>query len=122
MAAELTCILVVEDEPLIRFAMVDYLQDAGYQVLEASNSTDAITLLERHPEIQAMFTDVDMPGGVTGLLLSEAVRDRWPPIHIIITSGKSSYLPDQLPIRAIFIAKPYDPAEIVVRFRELVEA
>ena len=122
MAAELTCILVVEDEPLIRFAIVDYLQDLGFLVLEAANATDAITQLELHPEIQAMFTDVDMPGGVTGLLLSKAVRDRWPPIHIIVTSGKSHFTADELPLRATFVSKPYDPAEIVAGFRQLVDA
>jgi CheY-like chemotaxis protein len=122
MAAEFTSILVVEDEPLIRFAIVDYLQDEGFQVFEAANSTDAITQLELHPDIQAMFTDVDMPGGVTGLLLSKAVRGRWPPIHIIVTSGKSHFTTEELPLRATFVSKPYDPAEIVAGFRKLVDS
>jgi CheY-like chemotaxis protein len=122
MAQKLIHILVVEDEPLIRFAIVDYLEDAGFVVLEAANATAAITMLETHPEIQAMFTDVDMPGGVTGLLLSKAVRDRWPPIHIVITSGKANLTDKELPLRARFLSKPYDPSGVVSLFQELIAA
>ncbi len=59
-------VLVVEDEPLIRMDIVDQLQDLGFRVLEATNATEAVTMLIANKNIQVMFTDVDMPGGMDG--------------------------------------------------------
>lgn len=80
-------VLVVEDEPLIRMTVADDLQAAGFCVLEAGNTDEALRLLETHSSIRAIFTDIDMPGGLDGLKLAWIVRDRWPPIEIVITSG-----------------------------------
>jgi CheY-like chemotaxis protein len=80
-------ILVIEDEPLIRMVVSEYIADAGFEALEAANADIAIEILERRGDIRAIFTDINMPGSMDGLKLARAVRDRWPPIHIIITSG-----------------------------------
>src|SRR5690606_14869016 len=82
-------VLVVEDEALLLFAIGDDLRDLGCTVYEASNADQAIRRLEQHPDIAILFTDIDMPGSMDGLRLSAAVRDRWPPVKIIVTSGKS---------------------------------
>lgn len=60
-------VIVVEDETLVRMNIAMSLEDEGYIVLEAANADDAIGLLEQHPEIRLMFTDIDMPGSMDGL-------------------------------------------------------
>ncbi len=102
-------VLVVEDEALLLFTIADELRDAGFIVYEASNADEAIRHLETHTRIDIMFTDIDMPGSMDGLRLSAAVRDRWPPVKIIVTSGKNRPASEALPAGGIFIPKPYAP-------------
>ena len=118
MTAPIT-VLVVEDEPLLRMDISDQLQDMGFKVLEASNADEAVDMLAINSDIQVMFTDVDMPGGMDGLKLAAAVRDRWPPIKIIVTSGHHVVGADQLPAEVQFIPKPYNPDRIVSAFRQM---
>ena len=108
-------VLVVEDEPLIRFIVVEDLRDAGFSVVEASGADEAIAILEARQDIQLVFTDVDMPGSMNGAKLAAAVRDRWPPVHIIITSGKG--MPAIMPSLALFIPKPYTAQNVVAAMR-----
>lgn len=115
-------ILVVEDEALIRIGIVAALEDVGFVVLEASNADEAIALLVGHLDIRAMFTDIDMPGGMDGLKLAAAVRDRWPPIQIIVTSGQMRMTQQDLPVSGRFFSKPYDADRIVATLREMVLA
>jgi CheY-like chemotaxis protein len=105
-------VLVVEDEPLLRMAIVDYLEDAGFSVHEASHADDAIAILGTQPDIRIMFTDIDMPGGMDGLRLAAAVRERWPPIGIVVTSGCRMVGPGELPVESLFLPKPYDPEAV----------
>jgi len=100
-------VLVVEDEPLIRMTVAADLQAAGFCVLEAGNTDEALRLLETHSSIRAIFTDIDMPGGLDGLKLAWIVRDRWPPIEIVITSGNRKIEVVDLPERSVFFPKPY---------------
>jgi len=106
-------VLVVEDEPLLRMDIVDFLEDAGYIVWQAENSVDAIDLLVRHGEIRLVMTDVDMPGGMDGIKLAAYVRDRWPPLKIIVVSGYRSVATEEVPAETRFFSKPYDPKRIV---------
>jgi CheY-like chemotaxis protein len=113
-------VLVVEDEALLLFSIADDLKEAGFDVLEASNADEAIRILTAHPEIELLFTDVDMPGSMDGLKLSAMVRNRWPPVRIIVTSGKQQ--PDQttLPSGGLFIPKPYMSRQIAAAMREML--
>jgi CheY-like chemotaxis protein len=113
-------ILIVEDEALLLFAIADELRDSGFEVLEASTATEAIRLLEEHSDIRVMFTDIDMPGSMDGLRLSAAVRDRWPPVHIIVTSGKSHPMQGELPSGGRFMPKPYVASAVVQTMREML--
>lgn len=112
-------VLVVEDEAIIRMNIVAELEDAGFEVFEASNAAQAIDVLIANNRIQLMFTDVDMPGGVDGLKLAASVRDRWPPIKIIVTSGHRRIDVDALPVEARFMAKPYDLNSVILSIREM---
>lgn len=113
-------VLVVEDETFIRMDAVDMLRAAGFAVEEAVNADQAIGMLERGSGMQLIFTDIDMPGSMNGLKLAAAVRERWPPVRIIATSGHFNVQAGDLPPDARFISKPYQPAQIVNAIRELV--
>lgn len=108
-------VLVVEDEVLIREIVAEELEDAGFAVVMAKNADQAIAILENRLDIHLVFTDIDMPGSMDGLKLAASVRDRWPPIHIIITTGKSR--PLEIPANALFIPKPYLSRNIVTAMR-----
>jgi CheY-like chemotaxis protein len=115
-------ILVVEDEMLIRMDAVEILRAAGFDILEAANADEAILMLERHSDVRLVFTDIDMPGSMNGLKLAAAVRDRWPPVRIIATSGHFKVQAGDLPADARFITKPYQPAQVISAIRELTSA
>lgn len=87
MSNERVAVLVVEDEVLLRMMMADALTDDGFEVFEAMHAADAIEVLTNTPHVKVIFTDIDMPGDMDGLRLAAFVRDRWPPIKVIITSG-----------------------------------
>ena len=105
-------VLVVEDELLIRLYAVAMIEDAGFEVLEAANADEAILILEYRSDIRIVFTDVHMPGSMDGLRLAHAVRDRWPPINLIVTSGQLMVSESELPTGGRFFSKPYQASEI----------
>ncbi|MDN5289747.1 MAG: response regulator [Mucilaginibacter sp.] len=83
-------VLVVEDEALIRMCSVSTLEDAGYNVVEAGNSAEALAILARPNLISIMMTDVQMPGTVNGLgLIARVLNDR-PDIRSIVASGTTT--------------------------------
>jgi CheY-like chemotaxis protein len=110
-------VLVVDDEALIRISAVHIVEEAGFSTLEASNADDAIKLLEERPDIRAVFTDISMSGSMDGFKLAHAIRERWPPIHLIVTSGLK--LPDKLPVKGRFIPKPYSAEQVAAALHEL---
>jgi CheY-like chemotaxis protein len=103
--SKVATVLVVEDELLVRDFLQVELEEAGYDVILADNADTAIAILEARTDIHLVFTDIDMPGSMDGLKLAACVRDRWPPIHIIITTGNAR--PREIPANALFIPKPY---------------
>ena len=111
-------ILVVEDEPLIRMDAVDQLQSAGFETLEAGCVQDAMEVIQNRGPIQILFTDVDMPGGLSGIELAHEVRREMPEACIIVTSGQSLECPAKLPPGAHFHSKPYQIGPILVEIEE----
>jgi DNA-binding NtrC family response regulator len=114
-------VLVVEDEPLLRMMAIDLVEDAGFEALEARDATEAVAILEARPDVRIMFTDVDMPGGIDGLKLAALVRDRWPPIKIIITSGHLRVRGDMIPAWTEFFPKPYNTQDVVAMLHHMAE-
>ena len=112
-------VLIVEDEALIRLAAVMFVEDAGFEAIEAANADEAIVLLETRADIRIVFTDVDMPGSMDGIKLAAAVRKRWPPVEIIVTSGALEVGSDDLPERGVFFRKPYNEREIVAEMHRM---
>lgn len=113
-------VLVVEDEPLLRMDIADRLRDEGFEVYEGSNADEAIEILEATPRIHLLFTDIDMPGSMDGLKLARAVRDRWPPIRIIVTSGLKVVEITDLPDGSLFFSKPYHHGDLISSLHELL--
>src|SRR3954447_9448148 len=100
-------ILLVEDEVLVRMVAADVLEDAGFTILESTNAEEALRLLETRPDVQVLFTEVNMPGALDGLGLAQTVHERSPGVGILIGSGRVRPDPGELPPGTRFIAKPY---------------
>jgi DNA-binding NtrC family response regulator len=99
-------VLVVEDEPLIRIMLTDALEDEGYAVAEAGTALEAVAILGQQ-QIDAVITDVDMPGGLSGLHLADFVHNSMQGIPVIVTSGARRINDCALAPGAKFIPKPY---------------
>jgi CheY-like chemotaxis protein len=110
-------VLVVEDEALLRLDAIEMLRDAGFRVIDAANADEAIAILESRRDIHAVVTDIQMPGSMDGLKLAATIRDRWPPIALIVTSGRKLARPEDLPARGRFLAKPYNGRRLVEEIR-----
>lgn len=117
-------VLIVEDEGLLRVALSHYLQECGFNVLEAVNGEEAIQILEKSGiAIDVVFSDVRMPGAVDGFALAQWVRRHRPGMAVILTSGdgKKAQAAIELCGNEPFFAKPYDLAAVVRRIREIVD-
>jgi CheY-like chemotaxis protein len=106
-------VLVVEDEPLQRMMAVDLVEGAGFEALPVANAEQAIGILERRSDVRIVFTDIDLQRGMNGMRLAALIRDRWPPIEFIVTSGHMDGATLDLPPRSRFFSKPYRREDIV---------
>ncbi|MBB3174478.1 CheY-like chemotaxis protein [Endobacter medicaginis] len=105
-------VLVVEDEPVQRMGLIAIVEEAGYQAVEAADADQAVAILERRTDIRIVLADIDMPGSMDGLRLAALVRDRWPPIEIIVTSGGRVPALERIPARAVFLPKPLNERRV----------
>lgn len=109
-------ILIVEDEPILRMVLADTLVGEGFDVVEAANVLEAIAALGQQI-VDAVVTDVDMPGGLDGLDLARMIAMTRMNVPTIIASGGHNLRNEDLPGDAVFIQKPYEMdkvAELVV--------
>ncbi len=101
-------VLVVEDEALVRSCVAFQFESEGFAVIEAADAEEALRAFEDHPEVEAVFTDCNMPGRFDGLSLLQQIFERRPDVRLILTSGRGEPDPGDMPDGAIFLAKPYD--------------
>ena len=104
---EATTALIVENEALVRLELADELADLGLCVLAAADADEAIALMGAHPDIRLLLTDIKMPGSMDGIRLAHYVRHRWPPVKIIVVSGRLDTQLSELPLRSVFLPKPW---------------
>jgi two-component system cell cycle sensor histidine kinase/response regulator CckA len=105
-------ILVVEDEALIGEMVAEALEEQGFDVKLTSNAADALTHIESGAKVDALFTDVQLPGGMDGSELAMRVRVLRPDMPIVYVSGQ--WRPsdrEHLVSRSVFLPKPYDPRD-----------
>jgi CheY-like chemotaxis protein len=113
-------VLIVEDEPLLRIHAADIVEEAGFIAIEAANADEAVRILESRDDILLLFTDVQMPGSMDGLKLAHAVRNRWPPIKIVIVSGHLQVAQNELPDDSRFFGKPFETGKMIAELRALI--
>lgn len=109
-------VLVVEDEVFIRIDISDYLREEGFDVLEAADARQALTLLKARGSVDLVFTDVQMPGEMDGIGLARFLAANYPTIKIVVTSGHVRA--HEIPKFGPFVDKPYDRRMIVQRINE----
>ncbi len=112
-------VLIVDDEAIIRMYAAVLVEDAGYVAIEAATADEALAILSARDDIRVLFTDVEMPGSLNGLELVEVVREKWPPIELIVASGHVQVDPQRLPERARFFRKPYTENEVIKALKAL---
>src|SRR6202158_6540450 len=113
MTTRRACVLGVEDEVLISNLIAEVLVDSGFAVHAVANAEEALAYVESHGEVDVLFTDINLPGGMDGSMLAERVRAQRPELPIVYCSGR--YSPSALspPVpRSIFVKKPYDPPDL----------
>jgi CheY-like chemotaxis protein len=113
-------VLVVEDEILIRMNAVEMVEKAGFEAIAACDADEAIRVLESRNDIRAVFTDVQMPGSMDGVRLARVIRNRWPPVALIVTSGQTAGLESGVPTGGKFLSKPYEQVQIEKVLRQLI--
>jgi CheY-like chemotaxis protein len=114
-------VLVCEDEELVRITSCESLEEAGFKVLEAADATEALALIEAHPEIRVLVTDVKMPGWMSGIDLARLVEKKWPDISILVTSAYYTSDDGELPENMTVFPKPFMPRELARKVRLLMK-
>lgn len=116
-------LLVVEDDTLVRLTLVDGLEEEGFSVLEAEDADAALALLHGRRDIDAMLTDINLPGGRDGFELAVAARALRPDLPIVYASGRYGGAdPARSVAGARFLAKPFAPANAGITLRGLLAA
>ena len=113
-------VLVVEDEMLLRMRAIDMVEDAGFTSVEAVDADEAVAILESRSDIALLFTDIQMPGTMDGLGLAHSVRERWPPIRIILVSGQLKLANIDIPADSRFFGKPLDAKDLIAEMRSMI--
>ena len=113
-------VLVVEDDILVRVTVADYLRDAGYKVIEAANAAEALQIFACGEPVDVVFTDIQMPGAMDGLMLARWVRDHHPETEVLVTSGKGrDGVSSGLIADDAFFPKPYRLDAVAARIGAL---
>ncbi len=113
-------IMVVDDDVLERMCATYMFEDAGYRVVAAGSGDEALHQFEAIAGIRLLFTDVSMPGVISGAELARQVAVRWPQTSIIVTSGRPR--PNPMPPDVHFHDKPYVPADVLLQASDMIAA
>jgi CheY-like chemotaxis protein len=117
-------ILVVEDDDDVRANTTGIVRELGYTVLEAPLAATALHLLERHPEIKLLFTDIGLPGGMNGRQLADAARKVRPDLKVLFTTGyaRNAIVHDgRLDHGVVLIPKPFTYAALAAKLVDILD-
>jgi CheY-like chemotaxis protein len=116
-------LLIVEDEFSVRWAAAEYLREAAYSVLEASNAADAMTVLTSGAHIDLAFIDFKLPGGLNGLMLAKWLDAYRPAIPVLLTSGLAESLPGFYRGNTRrYVPKPYAFPDVAMQIRDMLQS
>ena len=118
-------VLVVEDDADVRSYSCDTLRELGYNVLEAETGRAGLQLLDTHPEICLLFTDVGLPGGMNGRQLAEEARKHRPDLKVLFTTGyaRNAIVHDgRLDAGVELITKPFSQAALASKLRDIIDS
>lgn len=113
-------VLIVEDEMVLRMRAVDIVEDAGFTPIEAVSADQAMQVLESRDDISLLFTDIQMPGSMDGLMLAHAVHSRWPHIKIVLVSGQIAVTEADKPQDSRFFPKPLEIHQMALELQKMV--
>jgi CheY-like chemotaxis protein len=114
-------VLLVEDEVLVRLSVAEELRQAGLTVLEAANADEARSVLETHPEwVGVIVTDIQMPGSMDGIALVRLVRERYPAVRVVVLSGASPKVLQNIEADAVF-SKPHISSLLLRQIRQFLQ-
>jgi DNA-binding response OmpR family regulator len=117
------CILLVEDETLIRVIVAEELTESGFAVCEAEDGDEAAALIATRADAFALLvTDIHMPGGRDGMAVARLLRERRPDIPVIYMTGRPGVLNgvERVAGRDVLIAKPFAPSALLAAVRRLL--
>ncbi len=114
-------ILLVDDNELVRTYAATQLASLGYKLVSASSGQEALDTLREITDIDLLFTDVVMPGRLSGLHLAEEARIIRPNLPILFTSGYADNAQGDLGFGIHFLRKPYRPSELAVKVRLMLD-
>ena len=123
-------VLVVDDEPALLKVAASFLEELGYQTLTATSSDEALSLLQDSSRVDLLFTDVVMPGGLDGMGLGKKVKQDYPGIKVLLTSGFTPTREDTVEesqlrrgeLGANLLSKPYSKSELARAVRQTLDA
>jgi CheY-like chemotaxis protein len=118
-------ILVVEDDEDVRATTVDNLRELRYRVIEAADGPGALAVLQREPRIDLMFTDIVLPGGMTGAQVAAQARSLRPDLRVLFTTGYARNAivhQGRLDSGVHLLTKPFSFAELASKVRDLLDA
>lgn len=111
-------VLLIENEPLQRMILADFIDEAGCDCIEVWNTASAIRELKTRPEIHVVVADLDMCDRPRGSELMALIRERWPPVELLLT-GALRPAAETLPVRGVFFDKPFDQKRFTKTLRSL---
>ena len=107
-------VLIVDDEVLLCMVAADYLRDAGYRIIQAATGDEALEILQMVEHVDAVFTDIQMPGSIDGIGLVQWIRRERPHLYVVVTSGgmRPEEVWAKIGTATDFVSKPYNLLEV----------
>ena len=114
-------VLVVEDDEMVRAHAVESVKSLGYRVIEARDGYEALYFLAINPDVELLFTDVVMPGGLNGKVLAESAKKIKPRLKVAFTSGYTDSILDLENLDAPLLPKPYKRDQLARTLRAALD-
>jgi CheY-like chemotaxis protein len=115
------CVVVVEDEPLLRVFVRSVLGQAGFNVIDASSGDEALRLVKARHEVCAVVSSVSMPGAINGFELARRICKVRPRVGIVLVSGQTVPTGGELPYGVLFLSKPVRAVTLLRVLRQVLD-